>query len=78
MTITRTTADSYAVVTGTMLSNGMVRSDDFMALSGAELYSIEQSGHIRIGGTLRIKLGPKSFAKVQALNIGETLEVCQS
>ncbi len=75
MTITRLGENRYSVVTDTVLSDGSKRSDFGMVLQGATLRSVEQKGHIRIGGLLRIELGPKSLARVQALAIGEASNV---
>ena len=73
MTITRISDTRYAVVTDTRLADGMYRADDAMALNGAVLRSVEQRGDVRIGGVLRVTLGPKALQAVTALRVGQAV-----
>lgn len=72
MTITRLADNRFAVTTDTVLTDGSLRADYAMKLTGTELTSISERGYIRISGNMRIKLGPKSFATVSNLAIGQT------
>lgn len=74
MTITRRNETEFEVVTDTVLSDGSRKSDSNCQLNGNILKSYEQRGCIRTGGLLRVILGVKSFARVQSLAIGESVE----
>lgn len=65
MKILKLDAVRFAVITAT-------RSDYDMRLTGTTLSSHEERGSVRVGGLIRIVLGPKSFAIVTALKIGES------
>lgn len=75
MTITRLNAERFAVVTTTALSDGTLRADYAMRLEGTCLRSVEERGCIRVGGLMRVQLGPVTLPRVQALAIGESLTV---
>lgn len=67
--ITRTTATDFDVTT----PNGT--RDTCMRLDVIGLRSFESRGNIRIGGIMRVSLGPKSEAIVRAMAIGQTVEL---
>ena len=73
MTITRHDGERYSVITDTVLSDGSQRMDTDMRLDGHELRSHEQHGYIRVAGLLRVTLGPKAYAIISTLPIGETV-----
>ena len=72
-TITRTGEASYAAVSNIAMSDGSYQCDGHMALTGNVLRSVEQRGYIRIGGLVRLTLGPASLAKVTALGINDSV-----
>jgi hypothetical protein len=74
-TISRINEKDFAVVTDKALSDGSLQSDFCMRFVGTVLRSHESPGHIRVGGTMRIILGPKSYARVLALAIGESVQL---
>lgn len=74
-TITRTTDTDFAAVSNIFMSDGSHRADHLMGLSGNILKSVERPGYLRIGGLLTLTLGPKSFAAVTALAVGESVEL---
>jgi hypothetical protein len=76
--ITRINATDYAVITSTILADGTRRRDSCCRIVGNVLRSHEQSGHIRIGGLLRIVLGPRSFAILTGLTIGQSITLSNS
>jgi len=55
------------VTTNVLLADGSYWSDVDCALTGNVLKSVERPGHIRVGGLIKLTLGPVSLAKVQAL-----------
>ena len=73
ITITRESDDRFSLTTDVMLADGTLKSDDDMRLSNDVLQSHEERGHIRIGGLMRVTLGPKAYAAVTALKVGETV-----
>ncbi len=72
MTIKRLDETTFAVITDTVLADMTRKADYGMKLVGNELRSHEQRGHIRTGGTIKVTLGPVSFARVNGLAVGET------
>lgn len=75
MIITRESSTRYSVVTDTLLSDCTMRADHDMRLVGNILKSNEQSGTVRAGGLMNVTLGPKSFAAVSALGIGDSCKL---
>lgn len=75
MVITRLGENLYSVMMDTVMSDGSMRADYALALDGNILKSIQEKGCIRIGGNMRVTLGPKSLPIVQALQIGESAEL---
>jgi len=71
--ITRTAAGNFAVETDTLMSDGSYKQDGCCRLQGNVLRSHEQRGFIRVGGLMRITLGPASLAMVQALDIHDSV-----
>lgn len=66
-TITREAENVFKVVT----SDGRTGR---LQLHQSELEPLPATkGHINTGRSLRLKLGPKSFSIIQALNIGEVV-----
>jgi len=72
MEITRINTTDYSVVTDTVLASGERRADYCCRITGATLRSYEQPGDVRVGGLLRVNLGPKALESVMALEIGES------
>jgi len=75
LTICRVEAERYSVVTDVVLSNGAMEADYFMRLDSNMLVPIIQKGLIRVGRTIKIQLGPMSYAQVLALNIGDNVTI---
>jgi len=75
LTICRVEAERYSVVTDVVLANGAMEADYFMRLCSNMLVPIIQKGLIRVGRTIKIKLGPMSYAQVLALNIGDNVTI---
>ena len=73
--ITKTQENIFAVLTDVVMSDGSTRSDNWMRLDGSQLRSHEERGMIRVGGLMRVNLGPKSLPLVMALKIGESIHV---
>ncbi len=69
--VKRIAPDRFSVVTNQLLSDGSYRADYCMRLDGNLLRSHEERGSIRVGGLLKLTLGPKSLATVQALAVGQ-------
>lgn len=73
MHITRLDQTLYAVRTATVLTDGTVQADDRMHLTGNVLrFAPCLPGWIRTYPPFAVTLGPKSFARVLALAVGET------
>lgn len=71
-TISRLSENRFSVVTDRPMTNG-VQSDFSMKLDGNLLRSHEERGSIRIGGLMKLTLGPISFAAVSSLSIGSSI-----
>ena len=73
--ITKTQENIFAVLTDVVMTDGTMRGDSCMRLEGSQLRSHEERGTIRVGGFMRVNLGPKSLPLVMALKIGESIHV---
>jgi hypothetical protein len=74
MTITRMEDGTFLVVTGDILAD-LRPLDAICVLNGNVLRTRVTKGHISVMPVVVVKLGPDSFAKVTALQAGETVEV---
>jgi hypothetical protein len=72
ITITKTSAQSFNVDTGTITADLRPIADE-CRLDGSELRTYYDGRSIHIVPQIRIALGPVSFAKVSAMAVGETI-----
>ncbi len=72
-TVSRVTNDRFSLVTDVLMSDGSYQSDAFMGLSGNVLKSREERGLIRVGGLMKLTLGPVSLAAVKSLQVGQSI-----
>ncbi len=63
---------AYKIKTDIFMSDGTYKSD-YMILVNGKLVRPVKKGYMFLGMSLQLNLGPISLAKIQSMNVGDTI-----